>query len=474
MKVGGIGNDCGGDDGLFYNINSANLIYGSEYQLSALVNTADLNINEKAIISIGDNNNWPYYIEIEKKNYWQEVSFQFKYEQSFMIALGAKNVINKNTVNSPLYFDDIRIEPVLEIEKGKRFIPSSCRLYPAQDSILCQSENENFIANGWYGYCLQKDPANSDVCLLWYPIDAVKGNKGSNTSTMSFTGYSQTGKEPYYCAEMSANFDLVEYRDVYFATSTHDSKGSSPGDDLLYEFDVNNKWCSGGVGGWDNYIRTLIRRKDDNANDCVKAFDGSGTKTGWWWVEIILCLPDNEKNLLIETPSEEYSAKDIQGPGPSSSNSRTICCTDSSPPDAEGGHCDPALFSECNSLNCDRPGNADYFLFTGDRHLTGINGVGFPADAKAGWYKYDGLTGTGSPEYEKGVKVLAYDYKQPECSGPSQWIEDSSLSLVAQAKISHGGACLMEIGDYAPKCSKVVKGDKPWVQRVKGSDKAIS
>jgi hypothetical protein len=62
------------------------------------------------------------------------------------------------------------------------------------------------VANGIYGYCLEHDPKNPDVCIMWYPIDNVKS---SQASVGTFSGYNN---KPDYCAEVDVNFDFIEKR----------------------------------------------------------------------------------------------------------------------------------------------------------------------------------------------------------------------------------------------------------------------
>lgn len=455
MKVGG--NDCGGSGGVVSNNINNNLIHGSKYQLSALVNTIDLNVNEKARISVGDNNDWNSYIEVDKKSYWQEVSFEFEYKKSWtngvVIALGAKNS-DDVPVNSPLYFDDIRIEPVLEIEKGKRFVPSSCRLYPAQDSILCQSENENFIANGWYGYCLQKDPANSDVCLLWYPIDAVKGNKGSNTSTMSFTGYSQTGKEPYYCAEMSANFEMLEYRRGYLESTQYFSSANN--DD--FEISIKHK---DGTCPWE-FLHVIIEANtpDSNSSNNIKSIKDE------------YCIPysSNNSNLRIYACN---STTDNEAPCKSISSLITFT------PDANYIYNGNSFFGSVNgssgyfrfypeSFNVNLPQiqrnssvTPEWQFIKGSDIYGGDDGYQyFLLINSAGWYTYNGFRSF--TEYQmsnENISPLSYSEKT---YGSKVW--DYNETSISKFK---------EINSYTPRCTKVVQGKNPWVQRVSGSDESI-
>ncbi|MFH1225724.1 MAG: hypothetical protein V1684_00350 [bacterium] len=55
---------------------------------------------------------------------------------------------------------------------------SSCRLYPATDSMSCAYTDEQGAKNkGWRGYCLEYDraPGKTDTCLLWWPVDIIRG-----------------------------------------------------------------------------------------------------------------------------------------------------------------------------------------------------------------------------------------------------------------------------------------------------------
>ncbi len=107
-----------------------------------------------------------------------------------------------------VYIDDINIEPVLK-SSSDEFVSKSCRLYPKQDSLSCRSTNENVIANGWEGYCLQKDPYNPEICLMWYPVDSI------STFTNKDSGYQ--GKTPlYYCSKADGNFVLTEKRKPFY------------------------------------------------------------------------------------------------------------------------------------------------------------------------------------------------------------------------------------------------------------------
>ena len=89
----------------------------------------------------------------------------------------------------------------------------------------------------------------------------------------------------------------------------------------------------------------------------------------------------------------------------------------------------------------------------------------------AGWYKYDGhLLNKEHPDstkdsnyVEKEIKLLAYDYTPEECSNSEidgQWVPINNSE-------QHG--CLMDLDKYVPKCTKIVQGITPWVDRVSNS-----
>ncbi|MCX6794461.1 MAG: hypothetical protein NTY31_00455 [Candidatus Falkowbacteria bacterium] len=105
-----------------------------------------------------------------------------------------------------VYFDNINIEPVLEIASGQ-YATRDCRLYPTEDSLTCVNKNSNTISDGLEGYCLERDSFNPGVCLLWYPVDKISTAK----TAQSALGYQ--GTYPLnYCTEVNGNFDVVEKR----------------------------------------------------------------------------------------------------------------------------------------------------------------------------------------------------------------------------------------------------------------------
>jgi hypothetical protein len=98
-----------------------------------------------------------------------------------------------------LYFDDVRLEPGLEVRDGGaelQYTASSCRLYPKGDALSCDYfDNSNVRQKGWQGYCLEKDPRDNDICLQWYPLDKVASEAFEGGMALNFPN------DVYYCID---------------------------------------------------------------------------------------------------------------------------------------------------------------------------------------------------------------------------------------------------------------------------------
>jgi hypothetical protein len=186
------------------------LIPDQKYYLHYLLNTKEAGIDARVLLynfkesiviweePVNAHNGWERIIhEIDTSN------FRDNELRDLQLYLTADT---NNLSRRYVYFDDIHIEPVLKAGPNE-FIAKDCRLYPEIDSLSCSSVSDNVIKNGLEGYCLEKDPINSDVCLTWYPIDHISSSQLSS----SVGGYQ--GKQPlYYCAEADGNFELLEKR----------------------------------------------------------------------------------------------------------------------------------------------------------------------------------------------------------------------------------------------------------------------
>lgn len=193
------------------------------YVVSAYVNTINLTKGnaEIKIEEYGDSgerlspiNSANNSIIVNSGNTWKYVMGKFKTTSN----TSRIRIWLESSDDSPIgnyYFDDIQIRPTLESKcisgEGNEcqridenysawYTPQSCRLYPESDSMSCDYYDDSGIRNkGWWGYCLEYDryPGSSDTCLLWWPIDKVKGD-----GIEEGAGYK--GRGPlYYCTDMA-------------------------------------------------------------------------------------------------------------------------------------------------------------------------------------------------------------------------------------------------------------------------------
>jgi hypothetical protein len=188
---------------------------GVSYSISAYLNTINVS---GGIAQVGVSEYNSDNVFLSRKNLLQlkqGEDWQFK-SAVFTPANSASKIkieleLSGSKATGNYYVDEIKIMPELEVRPGK-YIPQTCRLYPKDDSLSCDYfEYSGKRQKGWWGYCLEYDryPGNEDACLLWWPIDRVKGDGIGGTN---FGGY--LGKFPlYYCANVDANFELIEHRE---------------------------------------------------------------------------------------------------------------------------------------------------------------------------------------------------------------------------------------------------------------------
>jgi len=473
LKIGG--SHCGEDDFVISN-DHIDAPTNSDYYLNFIINTEELSFSEKVEIKVvgvnGDNTlDWNVPTStINQASGWQDISIKFSTKVDW--TNGVKIAL-KSSNGGSFYVDNIRLEPVLEVKENEKYLQAICRLFPAQDSLTCETQNKNFVTNGWYGYCLQKDPKNSDVCLMWYPIDAVMGTKGSGQAQSAFPGYPDTGAKPYYCAEMSGNFDLVEYRDVYYletsGTINHFQAVSTP---KVYSSSV---WCD----SKSNYYKVYLSTYDPHRNKCNEASPFTDTFTNFNSNAVItwfFCVPDsNNKTVLVK---EEDSIVVDYNPDAGKIGDNNVCCVinedDCNPSDPSSTTCDRfACTTDINQypdLSAGQ-GAVEYLqkIKSNQKIINKWDAYDCSSpnnciDTYAGWYRYDGDLDS-EPEEDKKLKLLAYDYDDIECAAVGgNYLDHNNTSDV------DGKGCLMEIEDYVPKCTKIVQGETPWVKRVTNSN----
>jgi hypothetical protein len=200
-------NDNGGN---FPRSGVINLENGGEYYLSFYLNTSGLggSTDAKALIQIldKDGNAIDSHVEEGPGNGWILKTLKFTApSKAISLSLGSKGGAAGN-----IYIDDIEITPVLlardESKPGENdqfYSRQICRLYPKEDSLSCEYyDNIGILEKGERGYCLEYDrvPGDPNACLLWWPIDKVKGSGIQTVNQVK--GYS--GKMPlYYCKRLA-------------------------------------------------------------------------------------------------------------------------------------------------------------------------------------------------------------------------------------------------------------------------------
>ncbi|PIR13104.1 hypothetical protein COV49_03320, partial [Candidatus Falkowbacteria bacterium CG11_big_fil_rev_8_21_14_0_20_39_10] len=182
------------------NVNTINLSEGTaKVKISQYNSIGNLVVENDSVMSLAAGNNWNF--EVGKFN-------------TNPIATRVKVTLHSQAgTTGNFYFDDVRIRPALiSREQGVNnwYTVQDCRLYPEDDALSCDYfEDSGDRQKGWPGYCLEYDryPGSPDACLLWYPVDKVKGD-----GIEEGAGYN--GKIPvYYCLEASG-LQALEYRET--------------------------------------------------------------------------------------------------------------------------------------------------------------------------------------------------------------------------------------------------------------------
>ncbi|MFH1171874.1 MAG: hypothetical protein V1778_05055 [bacterium] len=242
------------------------------------------------------------------------------------------NFVSSTTSQSQVTFDidDVSLKPVLEVanitQTETQKLERRCRMYPRDNSPECKYLEQNGTRyRGWSGYCLDKDPANTDLCLTWWPLDLLAGE--SPFTTASNIGYK--GRMPLdYCVQAEggplydertdnsgggikpqSNFTIpgmlwrdveriqvfVDFNDSNFdhdgnwlpqvtgATFGHVADNSEYRVTLMQNIDVNNqRW---GLGGFANDAQGLQHMLADSCN------------TGDYWVRVLARINGTDPNL---------------------------------------------------------------------------------------------------------------------------------------------------------------------------------
>lgn len=243
---------------------------GQDYYLNYLVNTKNSGANAKIFLYL-PNHDVPFFTATSSSpNGWSRKVVKIPASildgiDNFNLYLGSDAASGSERY---VYYDDINIEPVLEVADGK-YVAKECRLYPSQDSTSCTSKNSRVISDGIFGYCLQHDPANANVCLTWYPTDQISAGSLSGRSTLGYQGASPLD----YCTQANGNFTLLEKRvgfkfeDQRGGSGTYCEKTTQPCSSNGQVLDDPNyvMWISHHAGnGGHNYSKKICIPKQDN------------------------------------------------------------------------------------------------------------------------------------------------------------------------------------------------------------------
>lgn len=375
--------------------NSSVSVYtNQDYYINYLVNTKGSSAKAKLVITDESGAVVKARFIDEANNGWERKVYKFNLSDATgkKISTKIKIYLSSNATNLTtgyVYFDDINIEPVLQTGTNS-YAAKDCRLYPSDDSLSCLSANNNVVKDGLYGYCLQYDPLNPGVCLMWYPIDQISPVTRNSQSTL---GYS--GKFPlYYCTEANGNFDLVEKRKPFHIKGVRtytfcDSGNESNG------FHANSGEF--GVCGSD-YVGFSYRYDFRDA----ETSDHKSCEVDYW------CIP-RKKDLKVVVEMSRRGASFSTNDGYLSAGT--------------------AFTSSSYSNNIILTTGEDVSI--GDLKQDENNGslqTRITADSTAGWYLYDGLDTVNNKETEfANPAVRIFDYDHPS--------NEENLSLVAGADI---------------------------------------
>lgn len=180
----------------------------TDYTLSFQVNTLSLSSEQMEIQVRANNANHSLIASGGQAAGldWQKRFIRFNSgDHNRIILVITPHTDSNNAPLGTMFVDDIKIRPTLYVQNyntnnNEWQLAQSCRLYPQADALTCQyTDEEGVQQRGWYGYCLQYDRApvgDPNACLLWYPVDRVKGDS-INEQVPSYAGRAPL----YYCAE---------------------------------------------------------------------------------------------------------------------------------------------------------------------------------------------------------------------------------------------------------------------------------
>jgi hypothetical protein len=114
--------------------------------------------------------------------------------------------------DTPFLIDDVSVAPVLRVN-GSSLLSRSCRLFPRSDSPSCDYSDSNGVTfTGWRGYCIQRDPQNTNICLSWWPVDLIRGDDAFKTFSSETTQAYNDRTPLYFCLESKGRISGTSYK----------------------------------------------------------------------------------------------------------------------------------------------------------------------------------------------------------------------------------------------------------------------
>ncbi|PKM89050.1 hypothetical protein CVU83_00730, partial [Candidatus Falkowbacteria bacterium HGW-Falkowbacteria-2] len=290
-----------------------NVLKGQDYYLNFLVNTKDSGMSAFVRIVDGGDKEDVLSQTISAPNGWERKVIKIPgtslaATESIIIYVGGNSVELEERY---VYFDDINIEPVLKVAASgpNQFIAKECRLYPTQDAASCVSKNSQVISDGLYGYCLQHDSANKDVCLMWYPIDEISAGAKSARSSLGYQGAFPLS----YCSEADGNFSLVEKRIAKLVESDPDWSGSGDSLHCYYPAGAVSNFCALNKGNngpaYDEATTPLSLRARCGSSTDYFIFQVEG-----WGAKDWFCIPVNINRLTATADPLSITATSEDNP----------------------------------------------------------------------------------------------------------------------------------------------------------------
>lgn len=274
---------------------------GRTYYLHYLLNTSKSGVDAKAQIYNFNNPNFSVELSASANSGWERIIHRFSVATSSDYKIRFKSDSDQI---SYYYVDDIHIEPVLQVGPDE-YIAKDCRLFPETSSFACRSSFDNVVKNGLEGYCLERDPNNTNTCLMWYPVDQI-----SSSQLYGGTSFGYQGKAPlYYCSEVNADFLLLEKRKSVkigqHDRSLDEEEPASKDECYLDGF------CGGASGQW-NYVTIRERKKDSYIENiyCVPRLDRHNVRVG-----NPVLLPDSH-GVCNSLSSSQIKEKKLSGDPP--------------------------------------------------------------------------------------------------------------------------------------------------------------